>query len=267
VEHDDAQSRIPRETFVREVFDYPLLDSTSDEAARACRDGRIDPTRSLPALVWARVQTAGRGRGRHRWWSGEGALTFTLVLDRRQLALPENRVETLGPLTGLVVADTLQHLKPNQRVQVKWPNDVWLNGKKVSGVLVEQVTAAFPAVLIGIGVNVNNSLQAAPLDLQPLATSLVDQTGRTWDLLDVLVELLQRLERALGRAAADAEKLPAWWARYCCLTGRIVTVQQGNRQVTGRCLGIRSDGALRLQTDWGERAVHSGTVVGMEAGT
>ena len=112
-----------------------------------------------PSLVLTCEQTAGRGRKGNAWWSSTGALTFTLVVNADELPMSSERRPMISLATGLAVRDALQTHLPEQEFSLKWPNDVFTGEQKICGILVEQHSIADrQAVLIGIGINVNNSL-------------------------------------------------------------------------------------------------------------
>jgi BirA family biotin operon repressor/biotin-[acetyl-CoA-carboxylase] ligase len=303
---------VERETFVAEAEVHAELRSTNDRALRLA-----ETATRLPRLIAALRQTAGRGRGANRWWAGDGALTFSLLLDAPPV--PLERWPQMSLAVGGAVCMAVAGLVPNADVRLKWPNDVFVNGRKACGILVEvppqhgprrtdfqsvraphdanshaagatfQTTTSQPVshetrpqsqssvdapgrtewqsvlrppgrIVIGIGLNVNNSLAAAPPDVRARATSLRDLVGAALDLTDVLVALLRRIERDLSALAAADPGLPDRWRRLCYLTGRSVAVNDGARSIAGTCLGVDDDGALRLQTEAGPRRFFGGVV-------
>src|SRR5262245_30735712 len=112
---------------------HESIGSTSD---RAIELGVLDES-ELPLLVLAESQTAGRGRGVNRWWSAEGALTFSLVLQAPCERLPPDRWPQVALVAGVAVCEALEGLVPQAEVRVKWPNDVYLGSGKVCGILCE----------------------------------------------------------------------------------------------------------------------------------
>jgi BirA family biotin operon repressor/biotin-[acetyl-CoA-carboxylase] ligase len=147
------------------VHVFARLRSTNDYAARAVEDGDLKP----PALIAASRQTAGRGQHTNTWWSDAGSLCVTFVLPADP-AMPLGQV----PLrAGLAVAEVVAHCLPRARVQVKWPNDVFVDGRKIAGLL---CLRRRDADLIGIGLNVTTDLRHAPRPVRVLATSLHQHT-------------------------------------------------------------------------------------------
>jgi BirA family transcriptional regulator, biotin operon repressor / biotin---[acetyl-CoA-carboxylase] ligase len=234
------------------------LGSTNDQAlALAARDDL-----ELPLLVLAERQTAGRGRGTNRWWAVDGALTFSLVVapDAR---LPAAHWPRLSLAAGLAICQALECFAPQALFQVKWPNDVYAEGRKIAGILIESPAQSRGRLVIGIGVNVNNSLAAAPDDMRSLATALCDIDHRQRDLTSVLAAILTQLVGQLA-AAGQMASIASGWQERCLLTGNTVQVQSGGETIIGRCLGIDEQGALLLQTESGRRSIVSGTVVKWE---
>lgn len=249
--------RIERETFVAQAEVHAELPSTNDRALRVAATSA-----SLPRLIAAVRQTHGRGRGANRWWASEGALTFSLIVDAGAIE-PECR-----PLVSLVaggaVCETVARHLPEADVRLKWPNDIYLSGRKVAGILVEVPPDAPDRLVIGIGLNVNVSLRDAPADVQARAASMCDALGHDFAVGEILIGMLHRLEADLVRLQARFTDLLTDWRRRCLLTGRCVTLHDGTRSVTGTCLGYDDDGCMLLQTVAGPQRYRSGIVEAWE---
>jgi BirA family biotin operon repressor/biotin-[acetyl-CoA-carboxylase] ligase len=148
---------------------------------------------------------------------------------------------------------------------VKWPNDVFVNGGKVCGILCESVPGSEDRIVIGVGVNVNNSLVAAPEELQRSARALIDLDGCQRDMTAVLLAILDRLDENWTRLAReDFSGLASCYRERCFLTGRVLKVASGGETMIGKCRGIDDGGALVLVTESGSRAVISGTIQSWE---
>lgn len=246
---------------------HPSLGSTNDRALVLASTGD-DP---LPLLVLAERQTAGRGRGANRWLTSDGALTFSLALAASAEKLPAERQPQVAIAAGLAVCEALTPETAAGAVQVKWPNDVYLAGRKLGGILCESVPGWRDRLVVGIGVNVNNrvrepaDLSAAP-PLVKTATSLIENDGLARDMTSVLLAILDQFERRWnelldGRFAA----IVADYRRHCLLSEKSITIEQtGGRRLGGLCQGIDDAGALRLWTEAGEQRVYSGSVVEWE---
>jgi BirA family biotin operon repressor/biotin-[acetyl-CoA-carboxylase] ligase len=252
--------RIRSSVYVREVEFHAEIGSTNDRATELVRKHQLD----CPILVLAACQSAGRGRGSNRWWSGPGALTFSLVLDSLQLGLPMERWPQTALAAGAAVCEAIEQLIPDTVVKVKWPNDVYLAGKKVCGILVEAPADGAGRLIVGVGVNVNNSLEAAPHELAQRATSMSDAAGHEFNLTDVLLAVLARFADWQSHLVHDECRLIERWRTRCLLTGKRVCLNAGARQVTGICRGIDDVGRLVLSSPEGTQHYLSGTILSFE---
>ena len=253
-------TRIVAETMVRTVDFHNEIRSTNTHALET-----VAEYRDFPVLVLAECQTAGRGRGAHSWWAGTGALTFSLVLDAAPWKLPAERWPQVSLATGLAVAEAVAQFLPVADVRLKWPNDLFIHGRKACGILVETSSAAPGILVVGIGLIVNNSLRAAPAELQTIATSLVDLAGQPLDRDAALIAVLQRLAQILPLVAVGDSQIAERWRELCYLHGRTVQIQTnptdpGSPRVIGVCHGIDDDGGLVVQTESGIVTCHSGIV-------
>ena len=246
--------RILRETFVQRVERHAVLGSTNDRA-RECA-GEADG--ALPLLVVADAQTAGRGRDMNRWWTGPGSLAFSLLLDEQTLPIPRRHSPLVALAAALAVVDTVCPLLPEHNVGLHWPNDVFVNDRKLAGVLVEVLAQSH--TVLGIGVNTNSLLAEAPPELQPVATTLRELTGAMHDQTTLLVLILRNLTNTLSQLPDAPDQIGQRAHALCTQRDQILTIRSGAETTTGRSAGIASDGALLLETTAGVRAFHSGTL-------
>jgi len=255
----DSLDRFTAETFIRSVEWHDEIGSTSDRAIEAA----AQPEQELPLLVIAGRQTAGRGRGENRWWSAAGGLTFSLVIDGAALGVSQDRWPRLSLATALAIGEVIRQQVPRADVQLKWPNDVYIAGRKVCGILLEAPATTPGRVVVGVGLNVNNSLAAAPAEIQNTAVALCDVAEQELELTAILMAILQGMETEIVRLRKDQLDLVKRWQPYCLLEGQTVTLLHGNRQHTGICDSIDGEGALLLRTHANRPAERfiSGTVV------
>lgn len=247
-------------TFVGRVDYHPTLTSTNDEARRIAAQTPPD----LPVLVIADRQTAGRGRGTNRWWTGAGSLACSLLFDAAGRGI-ERRYYPMIPLAGAVaIVETVAPLVAPHEAGLHWPNDVFAAGRKLAGVLVE--SASDGRQIVGIGLNLNNSAATAPRELAGIVTTLADLAGKIHDRTTILLRLLARLDPALDELASAPEQLGRRGDRLCLQRGRRLSIQSGSRQLTGICAGIAADGAIVLDTPSGREALYSGVVIQAKPG-
>jgi BirA family biotin operon repressor/biotin-[acetyl-CoA-carboxylase] ligase len=253
MDHQSSYSRLREQTFVRTVEQFDELDSTNRYALQRV----VQPPCDLPAVIVARHQTAGRGRGANRWWSGEGGLTFSLIVDDASAGFVVDREPRVALLAGLAVADVLEPMLPRGAVGLKWPNDVLVGSRKVCGILTEVPPQRRGVVVIGVGLNVNNSLQSAPPDVRESATALCDELQQELSLPAILLDVCSQIERWCTEFARDADALRASWSRRCVLTGQTITARSGTETVIGRCSDIHSDGSLIVETPTGRQLLRT----------
>ena len=234
---------------------FESLASTNTEAARQAERGAPEGL-----CVVAREQTGGRGRQRRVWQSPKDAgLYFTIILRPR---LPAHEWPLLTRMAALAVADALEEACALEEVDIKWPNDIHVRGRKLCGILAECVeTSGGRACVVGIGINLSEG--ALPAELSQTATSLESLGGAT-DAEALLRAVLRALERryveleAKGGALAT---LRAWTARSSYAEGKRVCVRLDEETFKGITRGLAADGALRVETTGGKiRTVRAGDV-------
>ncbi|MEW4488693.1 biotin--[acetyl-CoA-carboxylase] ligase [Thalassoglobus sp. JC818] len=245
---------IEQGSWVEQVEWLAEVDSTNRFLANETMTGR-----NLPVLVGANTQTAGRGRGSNSWWSAPGSLTFSIVFDPQQFAIPTSFLPRMSLSTGMAVRKTVARWLPESNVQVKWPNDVYVQGRKVAGLLIESHPASPSLLIVGIGLNVNNSLQSAPQQLQAKATSIVDMSGSEASRTDVLIQLLEDLEHEWNRIATASDFLEDY-RNHCYLSGRNILVNDGVDEIGGLCEGVDAEGALLVRLPVGVQRIFAGTI-------
>lgn len=243
------------------LLSYDSLGSTSDEAKRLAATGAPAWT-----VVWARRQTAGRGRRGRHWESPVGNLYASIVL--RPDCPPATAVQ-LGFVAALAVADAITPvLDDARRLVLKWPNDVLLDGRKVTGILPETGVSGATGVdwvVLGIGINVTNYPPEAQLAGRE-ATSLA-AAGLTCSV-DALLPALLRGLMAEVQSWQDGGFGPvrAAWLKRAVPVGTEISVRLPEGPVAGRFGGLDDTGALVLQSDVGERLLTAGEVFAGEMG-
>jgi BirA family transcriptional regulator, biotin operon repressor / biotin---[acetyl-CoA-carboxylase] ligase len=245
-----------RETFIARCEHHTTVDSTSNLAKQYAADRPGD----LPLLIVADHQTAGRGRASKRWWTGPGALAFSLLLDLRAWGTNSVASPLVSLATGLAVVRTVVPLIAGEPVGIHWPNDVFVAGRKLSGILVEVVPEGL--CVVGIGLNTNNTIHDAPEDMRHRVATLRDLSGRVYDHTEILVALLGHFDALLRQLAAAPASIAAETDRLCLQRGQTLTLPWGRQTVTGLCLGVAPDGGLILDTPEGKRTFYSGAPEG-----
>ncbi len=225
------------------------IGSTNDEAARRVRE------ENAPAglLVFAEYQTAGKGRKGRSWTSPRGSgLCFSLVVHP---VSPQQFWPLISLLTSVAVARSIDDLarsgtvRRSLRVDLKWPNDVLLSGKKVAGILIE--TAGSPrgpgAVVVGVGVNVG--IESVPAGLESSATSLSREAGAGVPRRPLLVSFLRHFQQEylLFERGERTAILDHWKACSSMWNGASVRVCEGNDCREAITCGLSDSGAIRVR--------------------
>jgi BirA family transcriptional regulator, biotin operon repressor / biotin---[acetyl-CoA-carboxylase] ligase len=232
---------------------YDTLGSTNDEAKRLAEAGAEDWT-----VVWAREQTAGRGRGGNAFASPPGNLYFSVIL--RPVCSAASAAQ-LGFVTALAVGETVApRLPPGRDLRYKWPNDVLVEGQKLSGILLESAAAqdgTLAWLVAGIGINVASH----PAGTAWPATSLQALGARPVGLDDLLREIVGVFRRETDRWVREgfAPIRAAWLARAYGL-GRTLGVRLPRERLEGRFVDLDCDGVLLLETGAGPRRIAAGEI-------
>ena len=232
---------------------FPVLDSTNNEAERQIANGRAGPF-----AVLSSCQTKGRGRLGREWFSGSAENLYLTVTYEPHLAAQKLQHFTLW--CGIEICRALQALLPDNRLQIKWPNDLHCEGHKFAGMLTEAKLDAdgLKALFFGLGLNVNSNPTTFPRVLRKSATSLQAISGTALPLNTVAVLVLKAIHTAyeicIEDSNASSESLEEAWAPLDCLIDREVTAEQNGKALKGIARGIDPSGALILDTPDGKQA-------------
>ncbi len=231
------------------IIHFELTDSTNREALERARDGAAHGT-----VVVAEGQSAGRGRLGRSFYSPAHLNLYTSIVLRPRL--DTSAAPTLILASALGVAECVAaELGDPSRVEIKWPNDVLIDGLKTSGILVELGVEATRVAfcVLGIGVNLNVDPGDFPDEFRGRATSLSAALGRRIDRADFARRLYGALEDVLDRHAEGGfEAIRPGFSAFFRMEGRRVRVQDlDGAESEGRVDGIDLDGALRLERDDG----------------
>jgi len=237
------------------IIHHFRIDSTNTAAMVLAQEGAAHGT-----VVVAEEQTAGRGRFGREWFSEKSSGIYLSVILRPPFSPAAAPILTL--MAGVAAQHTLASLT-GLNVDIRWPNDLLINGKKVAGILTEMNAelGRLHAVVLGIGINVNNSQM--PAALKHIATSLRIEGQRPWSRVQISIALLKELERHYhllleNGSAAIAERWSAASSYACGKRIRIVSAAADSDATT---TGVDPSGALRVRYDDGrEEALVAGEV-------
>jgi BirA family biotin operon repressor/biotin-[acetyl-CoA-carboxylase] ligase len=240
----------------KQINHYYKIGSTNSEAMRSAAEGAPEGS-----VFLAEEQLAGRGRGAHTWHSARSAGIYCSVILRP--AMPPSDALIFSLAAGLAVHAAVAEIAPQLLVDLKWPNDVLLGGKKFCGVLTEMNAEATRVrhLVLGVGINVNQV--KFPAELREIATSLRTETGTEWSRVELLAALLKSLDREYRSLVEDAGARDAILRRFeessSSVRGRKVSIEE-NGGMAGVTEGLDERGFLRIRTAEGLRTVVSGTV-------
>jgi len=221
------------------------ISSTNSAALRLAAGGAAHGT-----VVVAEEQTAGRGRLGRSWYSEKSTGIYSSVLLRPPLSPFAAPVLTL--MAG-VAAHLAIHSVTSLPVDIRWPNDLLINGKKVCGILTEMSAELdrIHSVVLGIGINVNH--REMPAELREIATSLRIEGGKFYSRVQILVTLLKQLERHyhLLLREGSAAITERWAAASSYASGKRIRVRSNAGEFLGTSEGLDPSGALRFRRDDG----------------
>ena len=209
-------------------------------------------------VLLAERQTKGKGRKDRVWYSAKGQnLTFSILLsDKKYFGKNFNLINFVASLSVALSIENLFQLK----TELKWPNDVLINGKKVAGILLESVSQGnkIERLVVGIGLNVNQTLFQGIFSIQP--TSLKQEIGENIDRERILAEVLNNFEEILGKMDAAPDALLEDWKSKCRLIGEKISITEGENVKYGIFDDVDSDGFLLLKTKGKIEKIHFGDV-------
>lgn len=263
----DAMTELELESYLTtQVMGRPCIccretDSTNNYAKRLAEEGGVHGT-----LICAERQTGGKGRRGRVWDSPPGESIYMSILLRPKLAPAHASMLTL--VMGLAAAAACNELLAEElgeeapQVQLKWPNDLVINGSKVAGILTEMSaeTDYIHYVVIGIGINVNTKSFSEDL---PFAGSLYQAAGRTFLRADLAARCMKYFEKYYHKFSEteDFSLLREAYERLLLNAGEVVRVLEPGGEYTGKALGINDRGELLVEREDGSvKPVYAGEV-------
>lgn len=226
-----------------EWYDFECTNSTNDEIKN------IVGEKNILAVVSAKYQSGGRGRRGRKWQGIAGNLYFTYSLE----IYPEE-LSRIVCLVGLSLAKTIQKLAPQKKVQIKWPNDVFLNGGKISGILFENIKEGLWG--IGIGVNV---VGAPELKNQPYKASSLKECGILLDRIEFLRYYLQNFAADLTEYQQKGfANIKEQWLKMALNYRQKITVKTERAEKSGIFSELDDNGYLILETSTGKERILAG---------
>ena len=234
-----------------DIIYKPQTISTNEDAWNYFQNGHLDGT-----LVITDDQQHGRGRRKNKWFSIKGkSLTFSFIL------YPEIELEKLGLLPLLCGVSIAQGIKLTTSIQIglKWPNDIMLNRKKMGGILIEsRSTQNGISIVIGMGLNINESITDLPEALCKQSTSLAIHSGKQYKIELILAAILNKFEQLYVQ---QWDTIIPIWRKYCIHENSEVTFHTENELHKGVFQGISSHGHAKIQINGKTQTFPAGMVM------
>ena len=228
------------------LIGYDSIDSTNNEAEKLLSNH----TSQKPLVVFANEQTDGKGRLGKNWMSPAIGNIYLTVGVKPNVEILKLRMLTL--YLGLKISDMLNAFIGEDKVNIKWPNDIILDGKKIGGILTEAKidSERINSLLIGIGLNVNNK-PTVPKALSKIKiSSLSDEINKNISVNEMSARLISTVTNAYASAMESSidSYVMANWPNYDYLKNKNITVLNGSKKENGKVRGLDSKGNLRITT-------------------
>ncbi|MFX3622795.1 MAG: biotin--[acetyl-CoA-carboxylase] ligase [Ectobacillus sp.] len=246
VTSNEIQLGLQTEYIGRHVHFEETVESTQKIAARLVYEGTPEGT-----VVVAEEQTEGRGRLNRKWHSQKGTGIWMSIVLRP--AIPIQRAPQLTLLAAVSVAQAIEKCT-GLSVGIKWPNDILINGKKAVGILTElqAETDKINAVIIGIGINVNQKKEHFPKDIRDIATSLAIEAGNMVNRAELMQTIFEQMEKLYKEYLANGfGMIKLLWESHAISIGKVITARSITQTLVGTAKGITEDGVLMLEDEEG----------------
>ncbi|MBM6619834.1 biotin--[acetyl-CoA-carboxylase] ligase [Bacillus suaedaesalsae] len=240
----------------RTIHYEETVESTQKIAHRLSYDNVPEGT-----IVVADEQLSGRGRLDRTWHSPKfsGVWMSTILRPR----IPLGQAPGLTLLAAVAVAQAIEDMTELEP-EIKWPNDILINGKKTVGILTEMQAESdrINAIIIGIGINVNQSVEDFPEELREKATSLRIENGSTLNRAELIQAVLMKLEKLYEQFLSNGfYPIKLLWEAYAISIGKRIIASTLRGTITGYAKGITDDGVLMLEDDHGTvHYIHSADI-------
>jgi len=251
---EDVRHGLRTKAIGREIHFYQEVASTNTLAMGLATDGAHEGT-----IVIAETQTNGKGRLGRKWISPKGNLYLSVVLRPN---IPMHKAPLIT-LTGAVAVSSAIRTMCGLEAGIKWPNDILISGKKVSGLLTEMSAEQdrIRHIVLGIGVDVNMETTELPPDVRSLSTTLAAEAGAKINRTALLQQILRDLERWYQKFLDNDEDVLIEWKMLNMTVGNRITVSGAGVALDGLAQGVDGDGRLLVRLDNGAiRKVAAGDV-------
>lgn len=242
------------------LVSFYSVKSTNDIAAQMAAGAGGAAGAAEGTVITAEKQTLGKGRLGRSWHSPEKVGAYISIILRPKIS-PDN-APGLSIMTALAAAETFEKNCPG-KVKIKWPNDVSIGGRKVAGILTELYTkgSKIDYVIVGIGININQTAKDFPLSVRKIATSLRQSSGKKINRAVLTAQFLKNFEKEYksyqkNQLAGSLKRVRS----YSSLLNKTLTLKSGADKITGRAVDIDKTGALIIETGGKKVTVSGGEV-------
>ncbi len=253
---DEFQKNLNTKIIGKKILYYEITDSTNRIAKELANKGAVDGT-----IIVANQQTGGKGRlGRSFFSPGSKSILMSIIL--RPKIFP-NDAAKFTLMSAVAVSNTMIRFDLNP--QIKWPNDILFDGRKVVGILTEMSADVdkINYIVVGIGINVNIERDEFPEDLKNIAASLCEMKGEKISRADFLKIFIEEFEKLYVEANQnDFEKILNQWRKYNITLGKKIRVLSAgsSEEFSAIAEDIDNEGALIVKTENGLEKVFAGDV-------
>lgn len=250
VSTSEIQFGLETKTLGKRIHYQESVESTQKIAHQLANEGAQEGT-----LIIAEEQVSGKGRLMRSWHSPKfTGIWMSLILRPK---IPLHQAPQLTLLAAVAVAQAIEDVT-NLQPQIKWPNDILINRRKVTGILTEMQAESdrIHSVIIGIGMNINQQIEDFPVDLQEKASSLLIESGAQVSRAKVIQRVLIRMEDLYTLYLQEGfMPIKILWESYAISLGQVIKASTVNDTIVGKALGITDAGVLLLEDNLG--TVHS----------
>ncbi len=240
---EEIQNGLKSRFIGKKIYYYDSVDSTMDIAFRLGLEKALEGS-----VVCAEVQKKGKGRLDRAWDSPKGKGIYMSIILRPKLSLMDTAKLTL--LSAVAVCEAIRKMT-GVLVNIKWPNDILFENKKMAGILTElnAETDSVKFIVIGMGINVNTSLKVLPEN----ATSLKQEAGKKISRVQLMQEILYYLEQWYENMQSNGfTPMMEQWKKWSCTLGRQVSLSNAGGDIEGEALDIDEYGGLVIRTKQGD---------------
>jgi BirA family biotin operon repressor/biotin-[acetyl-CoA-carboxylase] ligase len=252
---DAVKANLTTQVVGSQIYYYPSLDSSSEALKRSLRDNGVQEG----SVYVAGQQEQGKGRRGRKWESPSGGLWFSFLL---KPSIPLPRIALLSLVFAVALAQSLDSFL-GPVCQIKWPNDVYCHGNKIAGILLEMSGEVDRAdyLIVGIGINLNIRKVDFPEAIGVNSTSLLEEAGREIAATDVLIEVLNTLDKYYHEFLKNGfSDIQAQFKSRCLHLGKEIEMVQGQKLIRGLNIDIDDMGNLVVRCPDGLLRISTGDV-------